>query len=83
MQLLGDQDYRRVAQHFFGQFHVSTIWLGLDHSFCSDGPPLIFETMVFGDGGPLEQERYSSEADAVRGHHEYVKLYRKKILRGV
>jgi hypothetical protein len=46
---------------------VSTIFLGLDHSFGS-GPPLIFETMVF--GGPLdqEQERYSTRAEAEAGH---------------
>ncbi len=32
---------------------ISTVFLGLDHSF-SDGPPLLFETMVF--GGELDQE---------------------------
>lgn len=31
---------------------VSTIWLGLDHSFIDDGPPLIFESMVFPKRGP-------------------------------
>lgn len=46
---------------------VSTVWLGLDHSF-GFGPPLIFETMVF--GGPLdeEMERYSSRESAMVGH---------------
>lgn len=27
-------------------FDVSTVWLGLDHGH-QDGPPVIFETMVF------------------------------------
>lgn len=27
--------------------YLSTVWLGLDHSFLSKGPPLIFETMRF------------------------------------
>lgn len=46
---------------------VSTVFLGLDHQFGS-GPPLLFETMVF--GGPLDedQERYSTWAAAERGH---------------
>lgn len=46
---------------------VSTVWLGIDHSY-GDGPPMIFETMIF--GGPYDQEqmRYSTEADAIDGH---------------
>ena len=46
---------------------VSTVWLGLDHSF-GDGPPLIFETMVFGGNLDQEQERYSTESEALVGH---------------
>lgn len=47
---------------------VSTIFLGLDHSFSDDGPPVLFESMIF--GGPLsgEQRRYTSRADALAGH---------------
>lgn len=46
---------------------VSTVWLGLNHNW-GDGPPLIFETMVF--RGPLDEEqvRYSTEAEAIAGH---------------
>ncbi len=49
---------------------VSTVWLGIDHSFGS-GPPLIFETMVFpgdGDAHDLDCDRYSTETDAIAGH---------------
>lgn len=51
--------------------HVSTVWLGIDHSF-GHGPLLIFETMVF--GGPLDQEmdRYSTEEEARVGHEAMV-----------
>ncbi|HMF88292.1 MAG TPA: hypothetical protein VK575_09445 [Gemmatimonadaceae bacterium] len=47
---------------------VSTVFLGVDHRFSSKGPPLLFETMVF--GGPLDQQcwRYSSWDDAETGH---------------
>jgi len=48
---------------------VSTIWLGLDHNW-GNGPPLIFETMVF----PNEyQERYTTEKEAVAGHEKAIK----------
>lgn len=47
---------------------VSTVFLGLDHRFSSDGPPLIFETMVFGGELDQEQERYSTWDEAERGH---------------
>jgi len=51
-------------------FHVSTVWLGLDHSF-GYGPPLIFETMIFGPKGTsddLYQYRYSTLEQAREGH---------------
>lgn len=47
---------------------VSTVWLGLDHQFCS-GPLLIFETMAFTRyGDDLCQERYSTQEEARAGH---------------
>ena len=60
-------DYKRVASDYDGDVHVSTVWLGLDHSF-GEGPPLIFETLVF--GGPLdgEMDRYSTLEQARAGH---------------
>jgi hypothetical protein len=53
---------------------VSTVWLGIDHSFGS-GPPLIFETMVFpskDDMSDLDCERYSTEREALEGHERLV-----------
>jgi len=36
-----------------GCYEVSTVFLGLDHSFSSEGPPLLWETMVFlAEGDP-------------------------------
>ena len=46
---------------------VSTVFLGLDHQY-GDGPPLIFETMIFGGPHDQYQERYATRADAERGH---------------
>ena len=55
--VVGDDDANRV----------STVFLGLDHSF-ETGPPLLFETMVF--GGPMDQEmdRYTTWEEAEAGH---------------
>jgi len=46
---------------------VSTVFLGLDHSF-SSGPPVLFETMIFGGPHTEYQERYYPCQDAIAGH---------------
>lgn len=46
---------------------VSTVFLGLDHSFGA-GPPVLWETMIFGGDHDEYQERYTSYEDAVEGH---------------
>lgn len=71
------EDYKRVSRTEIPGEHkdisVSTVWLGLDHSFGDTGP-LIFETMVFGGRFDGECERYETEEDAVEGHDRMVKL---------
>lgn len=49
---------------------VSTVWLGIDHSFGMGGPPIIFETMLFSEDPRLDcwQRRYPTEAMARAGH---------------
>lgn len=47
---------------------VSTVFLGLDHRYGGDGPPLIFESMVFGGELDQEMDRYSTWEEAERGH---------------
>lgn len=52
---------------------VSTVFLGLNHAF-GDGPPLIFETMVFDHGsyGEVDMDRYTTEEQAKAGHEAMV-----------
>ena len=54
---------------------VSTVWLGLNHNW-REGPPIIFETMVFGGPNDGDCFRYSTEKEARDGHavavHELV-----------
>lgn len=80
-RLLGDVTYRRIAKTNIKSasdpaidWDVSTVWLGVDHSF-SDGPPIIFETMVFGSGdGDQYMQRYATEEAARAGHAETVAI---------
>jgi hypothetical protein len=61
------------------QVTVSTVFLGLDHRFIGDGPPLLFETLIF--GGPLDGDgqRYSSWDDAETGHKTWARKARAAI----
>jgi len=50
---MGDLEYRRVGYDEIPQTsknpasYVSTVWLGIDHNFFPNGPPITFETMRF------------------------------------
>lgn len=63
-----NRDQKRVALDEIDGTKVSTVFLGLDHSF-GDGPPLLFETMTFAPGDSGEEcERYTTWDEAVAGH---------------
>lgn len=73
---------RHVAQDSLADgLRVSTVFLGLDHNFGfgSERVPILWETMIFGADGDLEdyQERYKSYADAVAGHAVALDLAKK------
>lgn len=72
-------DNRIVAYtQITSQCDVSTIFLGLDHRHgFGKGPPILFETLVF--GGPLDGEgrRYASHDDAETGHKMIVAKVRE------
>ena len=65
---------RVVAQTQVGELWVSTVFLGLDHSF-GHGPPVLFETMVFRgrDGAGEDMWRYSTYDEAEAGHAKVVR----------
>jgi len=69
----GDFTNRVVGQHEIGESFVSTVFLGLDHSFGS-GPPILFETWI--QGGPLNDrmERYTTWGEAVAGHTSFLRV---------
>ena len=50
---------------------ISTVFLGIDHSL-GCGPPLLYETIVFGGTLDQEQDRYSTREQAVAGHADMI-----------
>ena len=57
-----------------GGIGVSTVFLGLDHRFFGDGPPILWETMIFGGPHDQYQDRYCSLEDAKVGHQKALKI---------
>lgn len=67
---------RNVAQTDVGKLHVSTVFLGLDHNLAGEGPPLLFETMIFrgNDMSGEYQKRCSTWDQAEAQHAEAVQF---------
>lgn len=71
------QDNRRVLKHDrFGRVLVSTVFLGLDHSFSFEEnevkEPVLWESMIFKGKHADTQERYTSQRAALEGHQQLV-----------
>jgi hypothetical protein len=66
---------RRIGWDEVGDASVSTVFLGLNHAF-GGGPPLLFETMVF--GGQYDQwlGRWTTRAGAEAAHARIVNALR-------
>ena len=76
-----EPDYKIVKQTKLsnGKF-VSTVWLGLDHSFSDDQLPVIFEVAVFSTdkkGNNEYIERHRSEHEATEAHEFICECYEK------
>lgn len=65
---------RHVGDDVVDGLRVSTVFLGIDHNFTGNGPPVLWETMLFAVGAPLGhawqdfQRRYTSRTSALAGH---------------
>lgn len=59
---------RRVALDEIDDIMISTVFLGLDHNYLPDGPPILFETMVFVGGDGEQCQRYATWDEAAVGH---------------
>lgn len=83
---------RHVGDEEIGPLRVSTVFLGLDHNYSQKGPPLVFETMIFGppedtamfgrlaETRPaLEMWRYATWAEAETGHKVACEIARQHL----
>ena len=68
-KMFEDGDGRRVGYVEEGDISVSTVFLGMNHNW-GDGPPLLFETMIFGGEHDQDQWRHATWDEAVAGHKE-------------
>jgi len=68
-----EENSRRVAFTELNGAKVSTVFLALDHNYSDEGPPILFETMVFGGELDDEMERCSTWDEAVAMHYTMVK----------
>lgn len=77
-KMFEDKKERIVKQETtcFGLFYVSTVWLGLDHSFLPNQPPLIYETMVF---CRFKLPRIVHYLHSVKNYHGVMKSKDKKL----
>jgi hypothetical protein len=66
---------RIVAKTEIGEAQISTVFLGLDHNW-GEGPPLLFETMIFGGSHDEYQERCSTWEEAEAMHETACALVR-------
>lgn len=65
---------RTVGKTSVSGFEVSTVFLGLDHNFSGEGPPVLWETMVFSEGGRADFDcrRCAGSIEQAEAMHEEV-----------
>lgn len=71
-----------VAETNLELCRVSTVFFGVDLRMAGEGPPILFETMVFPVDEGLKESRgcrYSTWAEAEVGHMEIVEAVREEI----
>ena len=71
-EFFNQTDKRRVGADDVRDLHVSTVFLGIDHSWVEDGPPILFETMVLRGSEDVYMRRYATYDEAEAGHREVV-----------
>lgn len=81
-RMFKDAESRRVASTELGEATISTVFLGMDHGWDQDGPPILFETLVI--GGPCDGDmwRYATWAEAEAGHAAAVEAVRSALADG-
>jgi hypothetical protein len=83
-ELFEDMKYRKIGDTYVGNYHISTVWLGINHYIFSENDEykLIFETMIFcedkEDGLCNWMERYSTLEEALEGHENAINIAKEQ-----
>ena len=75
------QDVQNIAvkKTYLEEYKVSTVFLWIDHNYLNIGPPLLFETMIFGLSDENEyQKRCSTWEEAEVQHEEALKWLQER-----
>lgn len=72
------RDNFRIGLDVIGKSEVSTVFLGLDHSFIKKDVPILFESMIFEGPHNEYQRRYSTYDQALEGHNNLVKALKEE-----
>lgn len=73
-KIFSDIPKRTMARDVIGNQLVSSVFLAMDHGFSRSGPPVLFETMIF--GGPHDgwQQRSTSKEGILDYHRIAVEM---------
>src|SRR6516225_3055976 len=66
----------RVGLAEIGEVEISTVFLGLDQNHLRRGPPVLFETIIFGGRLDHSRSRCATWAEAEAMHAEALRLVR-------
>jgi len=70
---------RIVAKENLGRYLVSTVFLGIDHNFSPQGPPIIWETMVF-DTHKKEHKWIEVDCERCGGNREQAEAMHQRMV---
>ena len=76
MILFDNIDMKVTAYDEIDGVRISTVFLGMDHSFSHEPGhiPVLWETMIFGGEHDDYQKRYTSHHDALEWHQRALEL---------
>ncbi len=69
---------RDVMKTRLDDVYISTVFLGINYQW-GRGPPILYETMVFGGQNDEYTERYHTRQEAINGHERVVKMVEDRL----
>lgn len=73
---MAQESWWRKRTQVTDDIEVSSVWLGVDHNWNPDGPPHIWETMIFGGDYSEYCWRYPSRQVCLDDHERIVQSLR-------